>query len=80
MVGSLALNAQAVGAVGEVKLGHALGGIRLRTERGCTGKQRALLLEGEAGDDVFVGHDNPFSQDTPWKMIRDIFNREALLT
>ena len=65
MVGALALNTKAMGAIGEVKLGHSLRRIRLRTERGCTGKQRALLLEGEAGDDVFVGHDNPFSQDTP---------------
>ena len=65
MVGTLALDAQAVGAIGEVELGHALGRIRLRTERGGAGEQRAFLLEGEAGDDVFVGHDNPFSQDTP---------------
>ena len=78
--GTLALDAQAVGAIGEVELGNALGRIRLRTERGCTGEQRAFLLEGEAGDDVFVGHDNPFSQDTPWKMIRDNLDREALLT
>ena len=65
VVRTLALDAQAVGAVGEVQLGNALGGIRLRAERGGAGKQCAFLLEGQVGNDVLVSHFFPFSQDTP---------------